>query len=615
MANVCCVVGCNVLPSKEVILFKVPTSRTLRQKWTVAIKAPQKLSINDSVCSEHFLKTDYEKIRGKVRLKAAVVPSIFNLKQKSVTTENTSSDIDKENLENQPKDIKEIEGKSECKLLKDNVKKENENKDFIEECFKCDVDNGFDNKPSEAKELCSTTSLVLSSNAVQNSESNKINNTVNNSKVIHEKDSMADGNSVKTTEHDSTVPSAPELSNQRRGNDKHQDIEDLLTNYTIKQNNIHSITEPVKDERKDDDVVMVADDSDLATASNADRNFIEVPADKDGEGRGDCVMLLENVQVDVDPNSLLMVDERYQGDITELSDDSSTVQSVRQDDKPADPISLLTSSDEDDVILQEPHIDTVEVSDETDEDDVPLVRLVNPSSKTGSLTNGISPMDLFLYICLECPFKTKDKPSMLKHREDHTKVLLMCPLCGYMTASESQLSKHKRQHKGKKFACKHCNYRAKYKMSLKYHMKSHNVKRLKCNNCDFQSEFESEVLSHSALCTRFSDSEDNSINRTNERKTFVCPLCFYSSDKALNLRRHHKRMHKTNAEDSDYEPCEPELENHSMLSQKSGKRKSVNNSKCSGKKKKHLCTICEYSTNKPSDLRRHSRTHRNHNNA
>jgi hypothetical protein len=44
----------------------------------------------------------------------------------------------------------------------------------------------------------------------------------------------------------------------------------------------------------------------------------------------------------------------------------------------AGPISLLTSSDEDGVIIEEPHIDTVEVSDETDEDDVPLTRLLPP---------------------------------------------------------------------------------------------------------------------------------------------------------------------------------------------------------------------------------------------
>uniref|UniRef100_A0A2H1V5L1 SFRICE_007657 n=1 Tax=Spodoptera frugiperda TaxID=7108 RepID=A0A2H1V5L1_SPOFR len=72
----CCVEGCE-LTTEETFYFEFPTSRTLRRKWLELIPIPGKLLLGTVVCSRHFSTSDYENVRGKVRLKSKVVPSLL----------------------------------------------------------------------------------------------------------------------------------------------------------------------------------------------------------------------------------------------------------------------------------------------------------------------------------------------------------------------------------------------------------------------------------------------------------------------------------------------------------------------------------------------------------
>jgi hypothetical protein len=63
----------------DTCLCRFPTSKLLRKKWVEAIKLSRKGSVLDAVCSHHFLTSDYERVRGRTRLKAEVVPSVFQV--------------------------------------------------------------------------------------------------------------------------------------------------------------------------------------------------------------------------------------------------------------------------------------------------------------------------------------------------------------------------------------------------------------------------------------------------------------------------------------------------------------------------------------------------------
>lgn len=220
-----------------------------------------------------------------------------------------------------------------------------------------------------------------------------------------------------------------------------------------------------------------------------------------------------------------------------------------------DPISLLTSSDEDDVILQEPHIDTVEVSDETDEDDVPLVKLVKKKTKTSKKEGkkkkaklkkpkqdlGDIVWGMYDFYCVQCHFCTKNIADYNKHVSEHSTVLNVCPICSYTSASKSMFARHTRIHKvEKKFNCHLCDYRARHKMSLIYHLKKHNCdllgsKEFKCKRCNFKSDNKYKVLEHLSSC-RESD------------KKHVCGKCDYATKKKSDLKRHLLRIHPENCE-------------------------------------------------------------------
>lgn len=206
-----------------------------------------------------------------------------------------------------------------------------------------------------------------------------------------------------------------------------------------------------------------------------------------------------------------------------------------------DPISLLTSSDEDEVIIQEPHIDTVEVSDETDEDDKPLTTLIKTKDKkTEKCIWG-----MYEFYCVQCDFKTLAEAEFRKHmlEMEHSNTLHICPICNYTTSSKAQYSRHKRKHKEERnYRCHLCNYKARHNMSLIYHLKSHNVPaerspKFSCDKCGFSSHLKSEGLKHIKVC---------------EEGKLYCDSCSYSTKRKSDMRRHRMRRHSIDDEDEDF---------------------------------------------------------------
>lgn len=227
-----------------------------------------------------------------------------------------------------------------------------------------------------------------------------------------------------------------------------------------------------------------------------------------------------------------------------------------------DPISLLTSSDEDAVIIQEPHIDTVEVSDETDEDDLPLVKLVKKESprkkqkkkKKKPAIEGLNNIvwdGTYDFYCVQCRFSTSDNIAYLQHLKDHETALQICSVCSYTTASKSQFKRHLRKHKDeKKYKCHLCEYRARHNMSLIYHVQSHEADKhyvqnvrsgFKCMKCScFHSANKAVVLKHVRSCG------------SNVKRHF-CDQCDYVTKRYSDLKRHTLRKHQDKIVEVDSE--------------------------------------------------------------
>ncbi|KPJ02237.1 hypothetical protein RR46_08034 [Papilio xuthus] len=405
MAKSCCVEGCI---AKDVVYFRFPNSRTQCKKWIEAMNLTSKPSYNSMICSDHFRPDDYGVVRGKVRLKPKVVPISQNEQQKP--NEITKDNANKENndsLENQ-------------KIVNFKRNKAEEIKNGIEDV------NG-DERKDEIKDKKETDAQDTSSD---DEPLSKHQTTKESPKKLPESINQFDLNSNTNVTMDN-------------------DIEDMLTYYSIKNKSLsHVQTEENKQE-------ISQENTDLPPQENEPPPvFIEVAANQEQNNRDtgspqDCLMLLESVQVELDPNELMMSDVDDNGPCGE---------------QPEDPISLLTSSDDDDVIIEEPHIDTVEVSDATDEDDVPLVKLVPKTSKLRPRWRAPNPFyrkdvwGIYQYFCPQCNYRTPSKSEYKAHTIEHSTAVLVCHRCAFTTSSKVQYTRHMRRHKeSRRFKCQISN--------------------------------------------------------------------------------------------------------------------------------------------------------------
>ncbi|CAG9574993.1 unnamed protein product [Danaus chrysippus] len=439
-------------------LNSFPASKTLLRKWLDVTPTKGRITIDSVICHQHFKEDEYDFIRGKTRLKAKVVPSVFNLrKSPSPHRETTESIVD----------------------VNDEI-----------------------------------PAATIDKNTLKT-------NTID--KDIQTRDNIQNEPNGDVVER--------LVENSSQDTEAHKDIEDIITNYQIKQiRPINRETEIEGEEKErengetetEKETEIQNEESDVLTiGEDAAPVYIEVNVDKGSDVAGDCMMVLESVQCEVDPGLFEEQDNEH-----EMDRDSDVID---LGERKEDPISLLTSSDEDEVIIEEPHIDIVELTDgDTDheeEDDLPLVKLVR--------THG-QKWPMYTYYCVECGYNTHDRSDYNKHTEEHTTVLEVCQICGYTTASKAQFGRHKRKHKDeKKYKCHLCDYRARHNMSLIYHLKSHErvivsgKNGYQCSKCSYTSNVKTSLVRHVRVCGG----------------RFECEGCDYTTKRESDLRKHRLRRH------------------------------------------------------------------------
>ncbi|GBP10021.1 hypothetical protein EVAR_77470_1 [Eumeta japonica] len=146
----------------------------------------------------------------------------------------------------------------------------------------------------------------------------------------------------------------------------------------------------------------------------------------------------ENLEVSLDPNMFFpeLIEDIQIIDLIEASSESDA-----PPPKEVAEVSLLTSSDEDDVILQEPYIETIEVSDACS-DDEPLAKLLNLQVPT---VNGKRlKRKLKKYTCNICSFWSYSRPQYTKHVSVHD--WYFCTKCDFACSTERKLSRHYKTH-------------------------------------------------------------------------------------------------------------------------------------------------------------------------
>ncbi|XP_052750763.1 zinc finger Y-chromosomal protein 1-like [Galleria mellonella] len=610
----CCVTGCDTTAQEDVIYFEFPTSRLLKRRWLDAIKPTSKIDTNSKVCSAHFGKHDYERVRGKVRLKGKVVPSIFNHIITQTSPEQNlpdstpkTDDPDKTvtvaegtaKVAQETEEVIQNNGKQVCKETTETttevtpdtvgvaqhtakvtqetseVLPQNTSKAVSEDTSKAVTEDNvqkisktIQNKSKDATKVAEPPIVMTDANKVvegatkevSKENSLKLTHCTATSKAVTQENTivinspnklMREPSNRSTYNVDRIINNTPSIDINK------DDIEDILTNYHIKQTKpLHRMfAESERASGGHAAVIEISETEDRAPV------FIEVAVKGDqatqsaaGEADGnDCLMVLESVQVELDPSALMLPDRESEDSDVEVKDVEPA--------KKTEPISLLTSSDEDEVIIQEPHIDTIVVPDETDEDDVPLVKLVKPTKREKKMTkkrasdpknrmeNNISQImwGVYEYFCMQCHYTTTNRAEYKRHTASHSTVLHICPLCSYTTASKLQFARHKRKHKEeKKFKCHICDYKARHNMSLIYHLKSHDIGNIsraktgyKCDKCGFKSDVKHTVLKHIRWCT------------TSAMKQ--CNKCSYKTKRQSDLKRHTMRKHKEGLDD-EYVP-------------------------------------------------------------
>ncbi|XP_063544195.1 zinc finger and SCAN domain-containing protein 10-like [Cydia strobilella] len=535
-----------------------PRSGALLAAWIEATGAP-----GGDVCSAHFTDADYKSMRGKRRLLGTAVPSVFVSKPSTENGNITDPTKDtNKNANTNPKNKKAKEKKSTKKAKADST---------TDNINKIATDNNAIDKDE------STTDTDVTENNVENGESSQ------ETRQGGEENGKQDKNGV--IENDQ-----PEVN----------DIEDMITNYQIKQPPLADRLNPdpledlipailekqsvqelqateqvdieveIQEETRNNentqevaqgklDVNQLANhianklDNQLAQIMATAPVFIEVAVDQNdtrAESPQDCLMLLESVQCDIDPSSLMLPEHG--------PDTDSDMEIVETDNKTTEdpnPISLLTSSDEDEVIIEEPHIDTVEVSDETDEDDRPLQRLIKekPKQKKPEKKKKKGNFEYFVhsspYYCVQCDFRTDNEAEFIRHNIElghiNSTTIQVCSTCNYTTASKAQYSRHKRKHRDERnFKCHLCNYKARHSMSLIYHLRCHDPvekkqEKFTCDKCGFSSNVKSEALNHLK-------------NKSCEGNKYSCDQCSYSTKRRNDLRRHRLRRHSVDDSDEDF---------------------------------------------------------------
>ncbi|XP_061104476.1 zinc finger protein 711-like isoform X2 [Conger conger] len=191
-----------------------------------------------------------------------------------------------------------------------------------------------------------------------------------------------------------------------------------------------------------------------------------------------------------------------------------------------------------------------------------------------------------LHKCKYCDYETAEQGLLNRHLlAVHSKNFAhVCVECAKGFRHPSELKKHMRTHTGEKpYQCQHCEFRCADQSNLKTHVKSKHGAELpfKCGHCPQAFADDKELQKHTEIFQG--------------HKTHQCPHCEHKSTNSSDLKRHVISVH-TKAFPHKCEVCEKGFHRPSELKKHSETHKG---------NKVHHCRHCEFRSSDPFTLSRH----------